>query len=129
MDYKIESEVYNQLGVAIVEQLGSSDLKILVYVEMDEGGLDYIVRFSKDEESSIRGVFAGTGMKLALATLEDYVFGLPLERRWRAMEYVVDYRQLEIILSYDEIDSKVPIWKRTPSLLEKHFPGKAFQAK
>lgn len=95
---------------------------------MDEDGLEYIVRFSKNDDNAVRGVFAGTELKSALASLQYYTLGLPVERRWNAIEYLVDYGQLNVILSYDEIDRYVPIWKRTPSLIEKHFPGKKFEA-
>lgn len=122
MDQAVESEIYNDIGIAVVDQIGTQDTKILLYLEMTADGLDYSIRYLDNEKSELRSLPAGGAVATSLFKLQVHVENLPSNKRWTIMEYWLDYGEINISLSYDEIDEEVPHYERAPAVIAKYFP-------
>lgn len=122
MDYDVQAEIYNDIGVAIVEQIGTVETKILVYVVNGEDGLDCSILYLDTDGRHTRSLPADNAVATSLFKLQLYLENLPAGKKWTAMEYWLDYGEVSITLSYDEIDQDVPHWERSPAVAKKYFP-------
>tara|TARA_B100001179_G_C18527174_1_gene375432 strand:- start:130 stop:540 length:411 start_codon:yes stop_codon:yes gene_type:complete len=130
VERETESKIYNDLGTAVIKQIGTIETKILIYIVLVDSNIDYSI-FYLDRKKHLldrnkhrlRSLAGGNDVALALLQLKAYVESLPAEHRWTAMEYWLDRGKVDISLSYDEIDEEVPQWQRSPAIVENYFPG------
>ncbi|MEP5939007.1 MAG: hypothetical protein ABJ239_11825 [Erythrobacter sp.] len=121
-----ETELYNAIGVAVIELIGRTDIRALLYVEMAEGSFDTAIRYSSADMPGVKGAFASHDLTRALLNLCDFLKSQGDDKLWTAMEYLADHGDVDISLSYDEIDQDMAIWERSPAVIDKYFPGKPF---
>ncbi|GAA4035715.1 hypothetical protein [Parerythrobacter jejuensis] len=125
MDLDRAAELYNEVGAAAVEQIGTVDTKILVYAESDEGDLEILVRYSDKDAEVVDSLSDTEPVIEAVVDLYAYLEQAGEKHAWKCMEYVVDYGQVNVDISYDEaFCNGEELWEKSPKLLEKHFPGK-----
>ena len=126
MDLDRSAELYNAVGVAAVEQIGTVDTKILVYAESGEDFFQVLVRHSPRGSDVVDSLKETTPVIDALDELFSFLEQAGEKHVWKSMEYVVDHGQVDAELSYDDVfGGDLELWEKSPKLLEKHFPGKS----
>ena len=95
---KVEADLYNDLGVAVANQVGTSQTQILIYVVMADGAADYSIRYLAPDKRHVRSLAANGEVALSIIKLQDHVDSLEPEHRWTAMEYWLDDGEVNIAL-------------------------------
>lgn len=131
-DRKKSAALFDEIGAALVEDVGQLEAKILLYAEIelsgndDDYGVDYFVRFARDDTSAIESAPASDRLATAIHQLFAFVKTLDGKHRWTRMEYVVENGQVDIAFSYDprSADEENEFWEKGPRLTKKHFGGR-----
>ena len=120
------ADLYNAIGVAAVQQIGQAETKILVYAETDDGVVRVFVRHAAAESDVVDSLGETRPVNDAVIALIEHLESVGQDHVWKSMEYVVDYGKMDVELLYDApfAGSDLSLWKKSPMLLEKHFPGK-----
>ena len=122
----------NEIGAALVEQVGQLEAKILLYAEIelseidDNYGIDYFVRFARDGSPTVESRPAGDRLATAMQELFAFAKTMDEKHRWTRMEYVVENGEVDIAFSYDprDADKEDEFWEKGPRLTRKHFGGR-----
>ena len=122
--HEIEAELYNAFGNAIVEQAGSVAVSVLAYVELSDDAISSSLRYSCKDSLHIEQGFLGNEGTQILMKLQEHLSRQGDQNVWTAMEYFVDYGEVNTTLSYDPIDEDEPFWDRSAAIIAKYFPGK-----
>ena len=125
-DRAVEAELYNAIGVAVIELIGRTDVSALLCVEMEEDSFDTAIRYSNADMPGVKGAFASQELTRALRDLREFLKSQGDDKAWISMEYFVGHGDVDVSLSYEEIDEDIAIWERSPAIVEKYFPGKVF---
>ena len=123
-DRATEAELYNTVGLAAVENVGTDNVSVLLYVERVEGGLAHCLRYSQAESPHFSGVHIDGKLTAALRRLDEFVMEQPTDKRWAAMEYFIENGEIDVKFSYKPVNEDIPFWERTPAVVDKYFPGK-----
>lgn len=123
MDFDAQAQIYNEVGASVVEQIGTVETKILIYAVLTSDGMDYSIFYLQPDRNSVRSLPAQNAVATSLFKLQLHVEALPIEQRWTAMKYWINYGEVNISLTYDKIDENVPHWERSPVVVEEYFPG------
>ena len=126
---KKSAALFDEIGTALVEEVGQLEAKILLYAEIelsetdDDYGVDYFVRFARDDTSAIESMPASDRLATAIHKLFAFVKTLDQKHRWKRMEYLVENGQVDIAFSYDprNSDEENEFWEKAPRLTKKHF--------
>ena len=126
------ADLFDEIGAALVEQVGQLDAKILLYAEIelseidDDYGIDYFVRFARDDTSAVESLRTNDRVATAMRRLFDFAKNLDETHRWTRMEYVLENGEVDIAFSYDarHTDEENEFWEKGPRLTKKHFGGR-----
>ena len=126
IDLEKTAELYNDIGVAAVERIGSVDTKFLLYVEINEDSVSSFFCHATNESQVVDSLPSDDRVSLAIWALRSYLESVGAQHVWKSMEYVADYGEIDTVLLYDTpfAGAELALWEKTPALLEKHFPGK-----
>ena len=126
LDLEKSSELFNEIGVAAVQQIGDVATKILVYAERGEDSLSVFVRHAMTESTVVDSLDQDRPVIDAIWALLSYLETVGEEHLWKSMEYVVDYGSMDVALLYEKpfAGNELALWEKSSKLLEKHFPGK-----
>lgn len=127
MDKAVEAELYNDIGAAVVDEIGTVETKILIYVEMQDESFGTVIRYLDSDSKNVRGAYSNPDISGALSKLRSHLLDQSSDKLWKSMEYWIDYGEVNISLSYDNIDQGTPIWERTAEIVENYFPGIPFK--
>ena len=131
-DRKKSAALFNEIGTALVEEVGQLEAKILLYAEIelseidDDYGIDYFVRFARDGSSTVESAPPGDRLATAMHKLFAFAKTMGEKHRWTRMEYVVENGEVDIAFSYDarNTDAEDEFWEKGPRLTRRHFGGR-----
>ena len=102
MDYDKAADLYNDIGVAIVEQVGDQHVKALLYIQQDDGDFHLFLRFQRPGSDQIEDDFPNEELLSSVEELWNFSLQLKNTPQWRSIEYFLDDGKINIEITYSE---------------------------